>query len=134
MNTDSTAGLEHDFSAAVLLTIDKAVEMSAVWTDHPSFPGVALKTLVAPAVTGGALKSLLVRVAPGAALEKHIHADEWEMHEVIAGTAQATMGAVGAEYKRGVIAVIPQGVEHSVRAGTEGLVMLAKFFSPGNTE
>ncbi len=129
MNTDLTAGLSCDFAGAVLVTVDKIYNNSAIWVDHPSFPGVAMKTLVTPDVTGGALKSLLVRVAPGAALEKHIHADEWEMHEVIAGSGQATLSAGCAEYRRGVIAVIPQGTEHSVRAGEQGLIMLAKFFS-----
>jgi len=98
------------------------------WKPHPAFPGVALKHLVTGAQTCGALSCHLVRVDPGMVLPPHVHDAQWELHEVAAGSGTAVIDGREAAYVPGVTAVIPRGMDHTVRAGAEGLRLLAKFF------
>ncbi len=98
------------------------------WVAHPKFVGVRLKTLVSWEESGQALQALLVGVDAGCELATHVHAAEWELHEVIRGEGEASLGGDTVVYQPGVMALIPSGVEHSVRAGTQGLTLLAKFF------
>ncbi len=98
------------------------------WNAHPAFAGVAIKHLVTGADTDGALSCHLVRVAPGMRLASHIHEGQSELHEVVAGSGAAAMGGDSAEYRPGVVAVIPRGLVHEVTAGDEGLWLFAKFF------
>jgi len=98
------------------------------WNAHPSFPGVSLKHLVTGAATGGALSCHLVRVALGGRLERHVHAGQWELHEVVAGSGTADLNGEQAVYAPGVMAVIPKGAPHAVTAGEDGLYLFAKFF------
>ncbi len=98
------------------------------WNPHPAFPGVSLKHLLTGADTDGALSCHLVRVAPGARLESHVHAVQWELHEVVAGSGEAVIDGCAAVYAPGVMAVIPSGQGHAVAAGPEGLTLFAKFF------
>lgn len=109
----------------------KAGERSAAtleWNEHPVFEGVALKHLVTGAETGGSLSCHMVRVEPGCTLETHSHASEWELHEVLAGSAKARVDDAEFVYTPGTMTVIPQKRPHSVQAGSEGVVLLAKFF------
>lgn len=101
---------------------------SISWTPHPKFPGVALKHLIAGADTEGRLSCHMVRVDPGCLLEPHIHPEQGELHEVIAGAGSAELQGKTVAYLPGVMAVIPKGTEHAVQASGEGLVLLAKFF------
>jgi len=98
------------------------------WNAHPAFAGVALKHLVAGADTGGALSCHLVRIDPGCRLASHVHAGQWELHEVVGGSGTAGLDGKAADYRPGVMAGIPQGAPHEVTAGDEGLYLFAKFF------
>lgn len=100
----------------------------AAWKPHPKFAGVRLKLVVSGADTDGALSCHLVRVDPGCCLESHVHEGQWELHEVLAGQGEARVFGRGVDYFPGRAAVIPQGVEHEVKAGDQGLTLCAKFF------
>lgn len=97
---------------------------------HPAFPGVFLRTLVPGRETGGAMSLHLVRVDPGCRLDVHVHAEQWEVHEVAAGSGQAVIDGRETAYRPGVSALIPKGCRHEVRAGEDGLTLVATF-APG---
>ncbi len=98
------------------------------WTAHPKFNGVSLKHLIRGAATDGKLSCHLVKVDPGCMLDEHVHPGEWELHEVIGGEGECYLDSDLIRYKPGCMAVIPQGTGHTVVAGRNGLVILAKFF------
>ena len=98
------------------------------WNPHPKFKGVSLKHLITGKDTAGQLSCHMVKVEPGCELESHVHADQWELHEVIRGRGVAMLDGKTVEYAGGKAAVIPMGKMHSVRAMDDGLVLLAKFF------
>lgn len=97
------------------------------WHAHPVFTGVALKHLVTGAQTGGRFSAHLVRLEPGAEIGDHVHDASWELHEVAAGSGRCLLAGRTIDYAPGVAAVLPQNVPHSVRAGQDGLRLLAKF-------
>jgi len=99
----------------------------AAWTAHPKFPGVAMKTVVGSAETNGALSQHLVRVDAGCALETHVHAAQCELHLVLVGSGEAWLEDQPGAYRPGRITIIPAGAAHSVRAGGDGLTLLASF-------
>lgn len=98
------------------------------WNPHPAFEGVYLKHLITGSKTEGQLSCHMVRIDPLCKLETHIHENQWELHEVIKGAGEAQMGEKSINYHPGRSAVIPKGKAHSVKAGNEGLILLAKFF------
>jgi quercetin dioxygenase-like cupin family protein len=98
------------------------------WNEHPKFKGVCLKHLIKGVDTQGKLSCHLVRIDPNSVLEDHSHADQWELHEVIAGEGRFVLGARETLYYPGRIGMIPKGMTHKVTAGRTGLVLLAKFF------
>ncbi|WP_421901483.1 cupin domain-containing protein [Maridesulfovibrio sp.] len=98
------------------------------WNPHPAFEGVYLKHLITGDKTEGQLSCHIVRIDPGCTLETHIHETQWELHEIIGGSGNASLADKSTAYHPGKFAVIPKGKEHSVKAGPEGLTLLAKFF------
>jgi len=94
---------------------------------HKVFPGVSLKHLVRGKMTGNRLSCHLVRVEPGCVLDTHTHPEQAEVHEVICGDGVCELGGRVLEYRPGVVAVIPDGAEHRVTAGADGIYILAKF-------
>lgn len=100
---------------------------SAEWTAHPKFPGVAMKAVVGSALTHGAVSQHLVRVDAGCALATHVHAQQCELHLVLAGSGEARLADLSSAYRPGSVSVIPAGSAHSVRAGADGLTLLASF-------
>ncbi|WP_432737130.1 cupin domain-containing protein [Maridesulfovibrio sp. FT414] len=110
-------------------TIDGSINCSDLeWNPHPAFAGVYLKHLVSGKNTGGNLSCHMVRIDPGCTLESHTHNPQWELHEVIKGSGQVVLDGEESAYHPGRSAVIPCGKQHSVVAGDNGLVLLAKFF------
>lgn len=97
------------------------------WHPHPSFTGVALKHLVTGGDTDGRFSVHLVRLEPGAEIGDHVHAINWELHEVVGGTGLCRLGDREMEYRLGVVAVMPENVSHSVHAGPDGLCLFATF-------
>lgn len=100
------------------------------WNPHPKFPGVALRHLITAADTNGQFSIHLVRVDPGCVLDHHVHATQWETHQVLQGSGLCTVGEQRIDYRPGCIAAIPQGFDHCVQAGADGLVLLATFCPP----
>lgn len=98
------------------------------WNPHPAFEGVYIKHLITGDKTDGQLSCHMVRLDPECTLEPHIHDSQWELHEVIKGSGTAVFEKELKPYHPGRTAVIPKGSSHSVKAGTEGLTLLAKFF------
>ena len=96
------------------------------WEPHPSFEGVELKHLVTGRETGGQFSYHLVRVAPGRVIGLHTHQTQLETHEVLAGGGACLCAGETLDYAPGVLAVLPKGVPHEVRAGAEGLCLFAK--------
>ncbi len=126
MLTDEFATL---ISNGCLETVNGTICCSKTdWTPHPAFEGVYLKHLIKGDSTAGQLSCHIVRVDPGCTLEAHTHNPQWEMHEVIKGYGKANLNGQEMTYHPGKAAVIPCGYNHSIRAGKEGLTVLAKFF------
>lgn len=112
-------------------TLQGREEAGAIeWAKHPSFAGVYLKHLIKGEKTNSQLSCHMVRIDPGCVLSEHIHAEQWELHEVISGAGRCQLDGKELPYQPGQMTVIPQGVRHEVIAGEEGLVLLAKFFPP----
>lgn len=103
------------------------VDQAQGWSDHPSFPGVRLRRLVTPEQSGGRFTTLLVSLAPRARMFPHRHESEIEQHLVLKGGGQITLLGQPIDYQPGVLAVIPQGAEHSVAAGEDGMTLQALF-------
>ena len=98
-----------------------------VWNPHPAFHGVSLKHMITAKDTDGTFSAHLVRIEPDAEIGDHVHAANWELHEVVAGAGHCVSGERHIAYAPGVVAIIPKNVRHAVRADKEGLCLLAKF-------
>lgn len=97
------------------------------WNKHTTCEGVFLKHLVKGETTEGKFSCHLVRVQAGCEISQHIHATNWELHEVISGTGKGILEDKEVSYTAGNMIVIPQGMNHRVMAGDEDIFMLAKF-------
>jgi len=69
-----------------------------------------------------------VNVNPYCALETHIHENQWELHQVVAGEGDCLLNDRRIPYNPGCLTLIPQGARHRVEAGEKGLMLLATFF------
>ncbi|MFH0834104.1 MAG: cupin domain-containing protein [Patescibacteria group bacterium] len=97
------------------------------WQPHPKFEGVWMKHLIKGDKTGEQISSHIVKFEPGKLIDTHAHTENLEVQEVISGTAKGIIGAKEINYQPGTILVIPAGIPHKVVAGSEGVVILAKF-------
>jgi mannose-6-phosphate isomerase-like protein (cupin superfamily) len=97
------------------------------WDQHPKFKGVYLKHLIKGADTDGKFSCHMVKLDPYAVLDKHVHINEWELHEVIEGEGQFLLIEKQTPYYSGCIGIIPKGTNHKIVAGERGLILLAKF-------
>jgi quercetin dioxygenase-like cupin family protein len=59
----------------------------------------------------------------GATIHKHFHPEE-EVYEVIEGELEVTVGGVSKIVRAGIVAIVPGGVRHSVKALTDGRVII----------
>lgn len=97
------------------------------WNRHPVFAGVSMKNLIISSDTGGRMSCHLVKIEPGCEIGGHIHEGRMELHEVAGGEGLCTIGEETFDYSEGIVSYIPENVNHSVKAGEEGLCILAKF-------
>lgn len=102
------------------------------WSPHPAFEGVELKHIITSKQTKGEFSFHLVRIAPNKKIGNHIHQDQLETHEIIAGNGICINNGVKLEYQPGVISMFPQNTPHEVIAGSQGLYLFAKFFPASN--
>jgi len=118
-----------DFNVGSLSLPKGKVEFSALqWHQHPTFAGVELKHLIMAQDTEGKFSYHLVKIAPNKKIGLHIHENQLETHEVIAGSGICFNDGVEIEYKPGVISIFPASVQHEIMADAEGLFLFAKFF------
>lgn len=61
--------------------------------------------------------------ARGSTIHEHFHAEE-EVYEVIEGELEMTIADVAQVVRPGVVAVVPSNARHSVRALTDGRVII----------
>ena len=103
------------------------------WSEHKDFAGVYLKNVLSGEYSQGLLTCHLVRLEPGAVIGRHIHAGALELHEVVEGDGVCLTPEGEIPYAPGSMAVIACNVPHEVRAGAQGLCLLAKFVTvPGD--
>lgn len=98
------------------------------WNAHPVFEGVKLKHIVTASETNVQFSYHLVEIAPNKKIGLHIHENQLETHEVIAGSGMCLNNGKELEYSVGGISIFPMGIEHEIVAGSEGLCLFAKFF------
>ena len=97
------------------------------WNRHPVFAGVWMKNLITGSDTGGRMSCHLVKIEPGCMIGEHIHEGRMELHEVTGGAGLCTIGEETFDYSEGIVSYIPENINHTVKAGGEGLFILAKF-------
>jgi quercetin dioxygenase-like cupin family protein len=113
---------------STIFTRKDSIEMESIpWNKHATFPGVYLKHLVKGDQTGGNFSCHLVKVEAGCELGEHIHANNWEIHEIVSGTAAGYLEGKEMTYVPGTTAIIPAGSKHRVVAGDRDLYIRAKF-------
>jgi len=59
----------------------------------------------------------------GSSIHEHFHAEE-EVYEVIEGELEVTIDGVGQIARAGLVAIVPSNVRHSVKAFTDGRVII----------
>jgi mannose-6-phosphate isomerase-like protein (cupin superfamily) len=97
------------------------------WNPHTKFQGVYLKNLITGDQTNNRFSSLIVRIDPGCALDTHVHEGRTELHEVMEGSGICFLGGNEIHYLPGDCAVIPDDTMHKVIAGSDGMIIHAKF-------
>jgi quercetin dioxygenase-like cupin family protein len=111
-----------------LLLPDGRVDFADIsWSRHPVFEGVELKHLITSKNTNGRFSYHLVRIAPNKSIGNHVHKEQLETHEVIAGSGVCINNAARLDYAPGAISIFPANLPHEVHAGSEGLFIFAKF-------
>ena len=98
------------------------------WNEHSAFKGVFLKNLLKSTDTGGVFSTHLVKIEPGAEIGSHVHTDNAELHEVIAGDGCCIMEKRRISYSAGVCTFIDTSSKHRVIADKNGLFLFAKIF------
>lgn len=98
------------------------------WNAHPTFKGVSLKHVIKGESTDGMVSYHLVKVEPGCEIKIHNHPGKTEVHEVVDGSGYCMLDDKKLDYHVGTVGFIPADIYHSVRAGSEGLFLFAKFF------
>ena len=111
-----------------IVTFENNMDMTELkWNKHASCEGVFLKHIVTGKFTDGKFSCHLVKVQAGCEISEHVHQNNWELHEVVAGEATGYLADQKISYVTGTTIVIPQGEKHRVVAGKQDLYLLAKF-------
>ena len=111
-------------------SIDKISNIK--WDKHPKFSGVFTKTLLTSKNSSNNLSAMIVKIDPLHEIGDHIHEGKYELHEILSGDGIGTIEDKKIEYKTGVISLIPGDIHHSIKAGDNGMILLAKFTPPLN--
>jgi quercetin dioxygenase-like cupin family protein len=120
--------MSNQIEQGIIFTSHQNFEMEETpWNKHATFPGVYLKHLVKGDQTDGKFSCHLVKVEAGCELGEHIHANNWEIHEIVSGNAIGFLEGVEMTYTPGTTAIIPAGSKHRVVAGDRDLYIRAKF-------
>lgn len=116
-----------DMEGILLLPYSSTAFNEIQWTKHPSFEGVELKHIITSKQTGGEFSFHLVRIAPNKKIGKHIHQEQLETHEVIAGNGTCINNGMKLNYNPGIISIFPKNTAHEITAGLGGLYLFAKY-------
>lgn len=120
--------IENNFENGTINTISDTLNAQDIgFSKHPKFKGVSLKHLVTGKLTNNQISCHLVKVEPFCILDTHVHENNLEIHEIIAGDGTCYIGENKVDYRIGTIGVIPPNVPHRVEAGASGIYILAKF-------
>lgn len=96
------------------------------WNKNPN-KGVYLKHIVKGEDTAGKFSCHIVKIESGCEIGQHIHEGNWELHEVIDGEGKCFLEDKEINYSIGTLSVIPQGIQHKVKAVNGDLYLFAKF-------
>jgi quercetin dioxygenase-like cupin family protein len=117
------------FKDGKILINGQTIEIEKLeWNEHPTFKGVSLKHLIKGESTNNQLSCHLVKVEPGCEIGLHNHVGKTELHEVLNGSGVCTVENTDLNYEEGIIGFIPADKNHLVKAGKDGLFLMAKFF------
>jgi len=119
--------LQTEENTAIFTREDQKAIEDFPWNKHAAFQGVYLKHLVKGDQTDGKFSCHLVKVEAGSELGEHIHANNWEIHEIVSGNATGYLEGKEMPYTPGATAIIPAGSKHRVVAGDRDLYIRAKF-------
>lgn len=120
----------HAFDDGRVTANGKTVGLGEIpWNPHKDFEGVYLKNVVTGDKTDGAFTCHLVRIDPEKKIGLHLHQDNIELHEIIAGDGTCVTEQGNIAYTPGIIAVLAANSPHEVQAGKNGLCLFAKFIS-----
>jgi quercetin dioxygenase-like cupin family protein len=64
--------------------------------------------------------------ARGASIHEHFHPQE-EVYEVIEGELEVTIDGVAQIARPGLVAIVPSGVRHSIKALTDGRAIIVDY-------
>ena len=118
---------------AIYINGEMILEISNIqWDKHPKFLGVFTKTLLTGKDSNNNLSAMIVKIDPYHEIGDHIHDGKYELHEIISGDGVGIVDNKKIEYKAGVVSLIPGNIHHSVKAGDNGIILLAKFTPPLN--
>ena len=102
------------------------------WNKHAKFTGVYTKNLFTGNESYDNFSQQLVKIDPNCVIGNHTHEGKAELHEVLFGEGKAMVGDTLVDYRPGTISLIPANAPHSVKADSDGIIMLAKFTPPLN--
>lgn len=69
----------------------------------------------------------------GASIHEHFHPEE-EVYEVIEGELELTIDGVAQIVKPGLVAIVPSGARHSVKARSNGRAIIVDYPTRGGFE
>ena len=127
-NVNGNMNVFETFNAGQLVLPNHVKSFAEVdWSKHAVFEGVELKHIITAKETDGVFSFHLVRIAPNCSIGEHVHENQVETHEVIAGDGICVNFGETLPYESGTISIFQAGVKHEVRAGKDGLYLFAKF-------
>lgn len=115
------------FNGGKVIYQNKEVNIEKLeWNKNPN-KGVYLKHIVKGEDTDGKFSCHIVKIESGCEIGQHIHECNWELHEVIDGKGKCFLADKEIIYSIGTLSVIPQGIQHKVKAVNGDLYLFAKF-------
>ena len=97
------------------------------WNAHPLYRGVYMKNFLSARDTDNKISTHLVKIEPDCTIELHVHPGKGELHEIIDGEGIAFVQEKNVDYRSGISSFIPADTPHSITAGANGLLLMAKF-------
>ena len=115
------------FSKGKVVYQDKEIEVEKLEWNKNANKGVYLKHIITGEDTEGKFSCHIVKIESGCEIASHTHECNWELHEVIHGEGKCILADKEVDYSVGTLSVIPQGMEHKVKAVSGDLYLFANF-------